>query len=402
MSRCLTDRGIDHVVLERGRVAERWRSERWDSLRLLTPNWQSRLPGFRYDGPDPDGYMSHARGRRTTSSGYARSFAAPVEEDTQRASRSSAPGRGYRVDDRPRHVARPERRDRHRPLRRAVRAAVRRRGSPPDVVQVVPTPLPQPARASRGRRAGRRGLGDRRPARRRDPRLGPAGDARRRPAHAPAARLPGAGHPVVARRAGHLRRDRRRSLRPRRLARASRRSSSSAGPIGRSLDLAVARAARGALVGRLHGVDGARSPSPTISSRTPRRPTSSSRACCSGSTVFAAAAGIATAVGPRSPSSRSGRRFAERPPRLDLRAEGIRTVVWATGFRRVYPWLKLPVLDARGEIRHDGGITPVPGLYVLGLHFLRRRKSSFIDGVGGTRARSPASRRSRLAAARSA
>ena len=55
MSRCLTQYGIDHVVLERGRVGERWRSERWDSLRLLSPNWHTRLPGFRYDGPDPDG-----------------------------------------------------------------------------------------------------------------------------------------------------------------------------------------------------------------------------------------------------------------------------------------------------------------------------------------------------------
>ena len=58
MSRCLIEAGIDHVVLERGRVAERWRSERWDSLRLLTPNWQTRLPGFHYAGPDPDGYMT--------------------------------------------------------------------------------------------------------------------------------------------------------------------------------------------------------------------------------------------------------------------------------------------------------------------------------------------------------
>ena len=57
-------------------------------------------------------------------------------------------------------------------------------------------------------------------------------------------------------------------------------------------------------------------------------------------------------------------------------------MVWATGFRRHYPWLELPVLDARGEIRHEGGVTPAPGLYVLGLNFLRRRKSSFIDGVG--------------------
>ena len=53
MSRCLTDAGLDHVVLERGRIAERWRSERWDSLRLLTPNWVTRLPGWSYQGPDP-------------------------------------------------------------------------------------------------------------------------------------------------------------------------------------------------------------------------------------------------------------------------------------------------------------------------------------------------------------
>ncbi len=46
------------MVLERGEVANSWRRERWDSLRLLTPNWQSRLPGYRYDGADPDGYMT--------------------------------------------------------------------------------------------------------------------------------------------------------------------------------------------------------------------------------------------------------------------------------------------------------------------------------------------------------
>ena len=59
-SRFLGDRSIDHVVLERGEVANSWRTERWDSLRLLTPSWQSRLPGLRYEGPDPDGYMTVA------------------------------------------------------------------------------------------------------------------------------------------------------------------------------------------------------------------------------------------------------------------------------------------------------------------------------------------------------
>ena len=58
MSHCLARYGVEHVVLERGRIAERWRSERWDSLRLLTPNWMSRLPGWSYRGPDPDGFMT--------------------------------------------------------------------------------------------------------------------------------------------------------------------------------------------------------------------------------------------------------------------------------------------------------------------------------------------------------
>ncbi|HEY2016745.1 MAG TPA: FAD-dependent oxidoreductase, partial [Bryobacteraceae bacterium] len=57
-SHCLSRLGVDHVLLERGGIGERWRSERWDSLRLLTPNWMNRLPGWAYDGPDPDGFMT--------------------------------------------------------------------------------------------------------------------------------------------------------------------------------------------------------------------------------------------------------------------------------------------------------------------------------------------------------
>ncbi len=57
-SHFLSERSVDHVVLERGEVANSWRHERWDSLRLLTPNSQARLPGQRYAGPDPDGYMA--------------------------------------------------------------------------------------------------------------------------------------------------------------------------------------------------------------------------------------------------------------------------------------------------------------------------------------------------------
>ena len=67
---------------------------------------------------------------------------------------------------------------------------------------------------------------------------------------------------------------------------------------------------------------------------------------------------------------------------LDLDEAGINTVVWATGYERRHPWLELPVLDERGEIRHPGGITPEPGLYVLGMRFQRTKASNLIDGVG--------------------
>jgi hypothetical protein len=79
LSRCLTARGRDHLVIERGRIAERWRSERWDSLHLLTPNWMTRLPGWSYEGPDPDGFMA-ATAPRWIAGG---SFDAPVHEHTE-------------------------------------------------------------------------------------------------------------------------------------------------------------------------------------------------------------------------------------------------------------------------------------------------------------------------------
>ena len=67
---------------------------------------------------------------------------------------------------------------------------------------------------------------------------------------------------------------------------------------------------------------------------------------------------------------------------LDLNAGSIGAVIWATGFRPDYSWLDVPVLDRKGRIRHDGGVVAAPGMYVMGLPFMRRRKSSFIDGAG--------------------
>ncbi len=81
MSRCLATRGIDHIVLERGTVANTWKTERWDSLTLLTPNWQSRLPDYRYEGDDPDGYMTMPEVIAFIE-GYADAISAPVLTET--------------------------------------------------------------------------------------------------------------------------------------------------------------------------------------------------------------------------------------------------------------------------------------------------------------------------------
>ena len=81
MSRCLTERSIDHVVLERGEVANTWKTERWNSLTLLTPNWQSRLPGYGYEGDDPDGYRAMPETIAFIER-YAHVISAPVQTHT--------------------------------------------------------------------------------------------------------------------------------------------------------------------------------------------------------------------------------------------------------------------------------------------------------------------------------
>src|SRR4030095_8242154 len=95
MSRCLSELAIDHVVLELGKPAQRWRSHSWNSLRLLTPNWMTRLPGFQYDGDDRDGFMTIPQ-LIAFFERYAASSEAPVLTDTavQSVDRS---GNGYRV-----------------------------------------------------------------------------------------------------------------------------------------------------------------------------------------------------------------------------------------------------------------------------------------------------------------
>jgi putative flavoprotein involved in K+ transport len=377
MSRCLTDAGVDHVVLERGRVAERWRSSSWDSLRLLTPNWQSRLPGFRYDGPDPDGYMA-APEVVDYLDRYARSFRAPVEEATSVLAVERAGG-GYRVTtdrgawEAPSVVVATGHCD--TPIVPAVARQI-----DPKIVQVVPS-------------------------RYRNPRQLPEGGVLVVGASATGVQLAdeihASGRPVTLAVGRHTRLPR--VYRGRDILwwldtmgifdesteevfdLAVSRGQPSLQLVGRpdhaTLDLPALEARGVRLAGRVVGVEGPRvSFADDLVAHTAASDVRLAR-LLQRIDVFAARTGLEAEVGPPEPF----RPFlwpATPPTQTDLRAEGIRTVVWATGFRRHYPWLKVPVLDERGEIRHEGGVTDLPGLYVIGLYFLRRRKSSFIDGVG--------------------
>jgi putative flavoprotein involved in K+ transport len=375
MSRCLADRGIEHVVLERGRVAERWRSERWDSLRLLTPRWQSRLPGWSYRGPDPHGFMSRAEVVAYLHA-YARSFSSPVETGVTVHAVEQADA-GFRIVT-----------DRGAWSAGAVVVATGHCGAasvppaasrlPRDVAQVLPTRYRNPDQLRPGGVlvVGASSTGVQL-----------------------AAEIQRSGRQVTLAVGRHLRMPRRYRGRdiqwwleaagildetldatPDPAAAQRQPSLQLVGTDDHStLDLGVLRGLGVRLAGRVIGVKGQRvflaeDLAATIAAADERLARLLHR-------FDAHAERCSPAVLPH-PEPILPIRVPASPTVIDLRAERIRTVVWATGYRREYPWLRVPVLDRRGEIVHDGGITPVPGLYVLGLQFLRRRKSSFLDGVG--------------------
>jgi putative flavoprotein involved in K+ transport len=375
MSRCLSERGLEHLVLERGRVAERWRSERWDSLRLLTPNWQSRLPGWRYQGGDPDGFMTMPE-LIAYLEGYAAAISAPVETGVE-VEAVRATGTGYEVST----TAGPVR----------ARAIVLATGACDE--PYVP-----------GAAGGLTGdVHQSATTRYRNPDQLPPGAVLVAGASAAGVQLAGelraAGREVtmaVGRHTRVPRTHRGRDLmwwldamgvlaagyREVRDLQAARREPSLqliGSPERRSVDLARLQAEGVRLTGRLLAADGHRI------SLAGDLPASTAAADARMARLldridrFAAERELGR---PDRPAPAAPVRAEGAPTSLDLAAEGITTVVWATGFRRRYPWLRVPVLDERGELRQDGGVTPAPGLYALGLPFLRRRRSTYIDGVG--------------------
>ena len=375
VSRLLTEAARDHVVLERGRVAERWHSQRWDSLRLLTPNWMTRLPGWSYCRRRPGRLPDRCRVRDVPAqlrTWLRRAGARPHRRDRDPTARRRVHG-----DDDVGDLAGAQRRARHRLLRhrphttgpgparpRRPRGQLRR--------------LPQPGAAAPGRRPRRGGVRVRGADRRRTGAQRPAGRARRRRPHPGAAPLPRPGRDGLARPARAARPPGRRGHRPRpsaaRALAAARRTSRWRHPRPR-LAAAVGRAARRAAGrdGRQHGPL-RRRPGPHDRGR---RRAAAPPACPHRHphqhvrTGRGAPARRTPAGGP--PGAGSGR---ARPGRRRHRLRRHRDRLPA----------RLPLAASarprrRRRDRQRGGRTPVPGLYVVGMRFQTRRNSTFIGGA---------------------
>jgi putative flavoprotein involved in K+ transport len=382
MSRCLSDRGLEHVVLERGRVAERWRSERWESLRLLTPNWLSRLPGFRYDGADPNGFMTMPETVAFLER-YAASFDAPVETGTTVLSIVQR-GTRYVVET-----------DSRTWLADNVVIATGYCDLPfvpplagnlsRDIAQIVPGKywnadhVPLGGVLVVGASASGIQIAD---------------------------ELQRAGRDVTIAVGHHLRVPRRYRgrdilwwLDTMGLLRESAddvydieisRHQPSLQLVGRpdhrSLDLAMLQDAGVRLAGRLAAADGARVFFEDDLIATTVGSDVKLAALLAAIDTFVDRQGLEDSVELPDPFEPLWPTIGEPPHTLDLQNEGISSVIWATGFRRTYPWLRVPVFDPSGEIRQTAGVTPAPGLYVLGVPFEPRRNSAFIDGVGAVAA----------------
>jgi putative flavoprotein involved in K+ transport len=377
MSRCLSARAIDHVVLERGLVANSWRRERWDSLRLLTPNWQSRLPGFGYEGADPDGYRTMPEVVAFIER-YAKVIDAPVRTQTKVTS-VRHDDTGYVIDT-----------DREAWHCRSVVVATGacNIASVPDVAEAVPTAIESVTSMDY-----------------RNPDQLQVGGVLVVGASATGIQLADeihrSGRPVTLAVGEHIRAprvyrgkdiqwwmdaagilderydaindiNRARRVPSLQLVGSDRRT---------TLDLNALSAIGVRLVGRIAGLRG----STALFSGALRN-------LCALSDLkmnrllkaiddWASQNDLDRQVEQpsRLPPTNVG---ADPPLQIDLIASGIRSIVWATGYRPDYSWLHVPVLDRKLQIRHEGGVGAIPGLYVMGLQFLRRRKSALIDGAG--------------------
>jgi putative flavoprotein involved in K+ transport len=376
MSHRLTERSIDHVVLERGEVANSWRTQRWPSLRLLTPNWQTRLPGYDRTDEDPDGFMPVDEVVATLSS-YGRIVGAPVCTATTVHTLRAVP-QGFQVGAN----------DDYLQARTVVLATGCIQPALPRVADAIPPWLTTLTALTY-----------------RDPGQLPDGGVLVVGASATgvqlAAEIHRSGRPVTLAAGEHVRLPRN----------------------YRGRDIFWWLEATGLLAERHDQIDdltrARHLPSPQLTGTLHATFTDLNSLTAQGIRIVGRLGRVADGVAQFSGSlanicaladlkmnrflnradeyaTASGlddelpapHRFAPTrvdpgsPLELDLRSEGIKTVLWATGFRPDHSWLDVPVLDRSGRIRHDGGVvTDAPGLYVLGLPVLRTRASTYIHGA---------------------
>lgn len=375
MSHCLRERSIDHVVLERGVVANSWRTERWDGLRLLTPNWQCQLPGYGYDGDDPDDFMSMPEVVSFIEK-YARRIAAPVKEQTA-VSSVRLGEHGYEVET----SAGTWHSDAIVVATGAcnepkVPAFVAR--LPENLLSLTPMDYWNPAQLPDGRVlvVGASATG-----------LQLAYDLRQ------------SGFPVTISVGQHIRLPRmyrgrdiqwwldaagildERFDEVNDIVRA--RHLPSPQLVGTdekmTLDLNLLTSMGVDMVGRFVGVHEGRAQfSGGLLNTCTLADLKMNRLLALLDEWAAEKNRIEEPV-----QRFEATRVQHDPPLgMDLTKENIRTVLWATGYRPDYSWLQVPVLDHKGQIRHTGGVVDSPGMYLMGANFMRRRKSSFIHGAG--------------------
>ncbi|SEP80115.1 putative flavoprotein involved in K+ transport [Microlunatus flavus] len=364
------------MVLERGQVANSWRTERWDSLRLLTPNWLNRLPGLPYDGPDPDGYLAMGEVVALVER-LASVTAAPVRTETAVTSVRRTDG-GYRVTTDAGEIEAGTvvvaSGAFNRPAVPPLAAAV-----PASVLQVTPFAYRHPAELPDGGVLV----------------VGASASGVQL-----AAELARSGRPVTLSVGEHVRMPR--TYRGRDvlwwmdasgvwderfdqvddLDRARRLPSPQlvGTPARATLDLNALADLGVELVGRLAMVrDGKALFSGGLANVFALADLKLER-LLDAFDSWAVGAGVEDEVGP--PERFAPTRVPASPRwQLDLGSGAIRTVLWATGGRPDYSWLDVDVLDAKGRLRHEGGVVDSPGLYALGLPVLRRRRSTFLHGI---------------------
>jgi putative flavoprotein involved in K+ transport len=394
MSRCLMQRGISsHVILEKGRLVERWRSERWDSLRLLTPNWMTRLPGdYHYAGDDPDGFMTVQETVKFFED-YASSFHAPVRTNSEVVSVERTEGNWFRVVTKEgavwlcrNVVIATGFCDQTRVLRFSNQL-------PKTILQLNPADYRRPSQLPIGNVliVGASATG----CQIAHELLGYYQNelvSRRNPSSsAPEITIAVGNHTRLPRR--YRGRDILYWLDAIGFFRAPcdptlEREAPGPQIVGSTdhhdLDLGILQSLGVRLVGRAVDVETKNGGEPIVLFKNDLKESLGAADRKLSLLMDKIDEYIEQEAIDAPPPIRMPPIQAPPSPPTEIPVNDICTVIWATGYERNYPWLeKLPsLLDDKGEVRNKRGVAHLEGVYVLGMRFQMTRVSNFIDGVG--------------------